>query len=259
MRSILCPIDGAKTLDDRLETALGLARAMQGHVSVQIASPFAELAVWEPFGGAALTAEVIEQVRREDTALAARVDARLAPQDVPFDVAQTAQAPIPAAYAGARFADVVVTSLADPLVEELVLGVRSPVLAVPKGTELTDYSQPVMIAWDGGIEAAHALRAAVPILALAGAVHIVTVDEKPDALPALDAASYLSRHGIHAEVHSVTANGPIAATLVDTARRLGAGLIVMGLFGRSRLRELLLGGVSRAMLDNSTVPLLLAH
>jgi hypothetical protein len=93
----------------------------------------------EPFGGAALTAEVIDQVRREDTALAAKVDARLAPQDVPFDVEQTAQAPIPAAYAGARFADVVVTSLADPLVEELVLGVRSPVLAVPKGTAMTDF------------------------------------------------------------------------------------------------------------------------
>lgn len=259
MRSILCPIDGAVTVDDRLETALALARVMDGHVSVQIASPFAELAVWEPFGGAALTAEVIDQVRREDTALAAKVDARLAPQDVPFDVEQTAQAPIPAAYAGARFADVVVTSLADPLVEELVLGVRSPVLAVPKGTAMTDFSKPAVIAWDGGIEAAHALRASLPLLHQAGAVHILTVDEKPDALPALDAATYLSRHGIHAEVHGLTANGPIAATLADAARRLGAGLIVMGLFGRSRLRELLLGGVSRAMLDNSTLPLLLAH
>ncbi|MFD2780137.1 hypothetical protein ACFS32_02265 [Novosphingobium pokkalii] len=162
MRSILCPIDGAKTLDDRLETALALARATDGHVSVQIASPFAELAVWEPFGGAALTAEVIDQVRQEDTVLAQRVDARLAPQDVPFDVMQTAQAPIPAAYAAARFADVVVTSLADPLVEELVLGVRSPVLAVPQGAPLTDFTGPAMVAWDGGIEAAHALRAALP-------------------------------------------------------------------------------------------------
>ncbi|MFD2780136.1 universal stress protein [Novosphingobium pokkalii] len=64
---------------------------------------------------------------------------------------------------------------------------------------------------------------------------------------------------MHAETHAIPASGPIAATLVDTARRLGAKLIVMGLFGRSRLRELLLGGVSRAMLDNSTLPLLLAH
>lgn len=259
MRSILCPVDGAKTLDDRLETALALARVTNGHVCVQIASPFAEMAVWEPFGGAALTAEVIAQVREEDRALAQKVDARLAPQDVPFDVMETAQAPIPAAYASARFADVVVTSLADPLVEELVLGVRSPVLAVPKGAPLVDFTGPVMIAWDGGIEAAHAMRAALPLLTRASAVHIVAVEEKPDALPALDAAAYLSRHGIHAETHAVQAAGPIAATLVDTARRLGAGLIVMGLFGRSRLRELLLGGVSRAMLDNSTLPLLLAH
>lgn len=259
MRSILCPIDGAKTLDDRLETALALARATDGHVSVQIASSFAELAVWEPFGGAALTAEVIDQVRQEDIALAQRVDARLAPQDVPFDVVHTAQAPMPAAYAAARFADVVVTSLADPLVEELVLGVRSPVLAVPMGAPLTDFTGPAMVAWDGGIEAAHALRAALPLLVRASAVHLVAVEEKPDALPAIEAAAYLSRHGIHAEAHAIPASGPIAATLVDTARRLGAKLIVMGLFGRSRLRELLLGGVSRAMLDNSTLPLLLAH
>jgi len=259
MRSILCPIDGAKTLDDRLETALARARTTRGHVTAQIASPFAELAVWEPFGGAALTAEVIDQVRREDHALAETLDARLAPQDVPFDVVETAQAPIPAAYAAARLADVVVTSLADPLVEELVLGVRSPVLAVPRGAPMTDFTRPAIVAWDGGIEAAHALRAALPLLALASAVHVVTIDEKPEVLPALDAASYLSRHGIHAETHAIAPNGPIAGTLTDTARRLGAGLIVMGLFGRSRLRELLLGGVSRAMLDHSPLPLLLAH
>jgi len=215
--------------------------------------------VWEPFGGATLTAEVIDQVRQEDAALAARVDARLAGQDVPFDVVQTARAPIPAAYAGSRFADVVVTSLADPLVEELALGVRSPVLAVPQGKPLLDFAGPVMIAWDGGIESAHALRAALPLLAQASAVHLVMVEEKADALPALDAAAYLSRHDIHAETHAIAPNGPIAATLLETAGRLGAGLIVMGLFGRSRLRELLLGGVSRAMLDKSAVPLLLAH
>jgi hypothetical protein len=179
MRSILCPIDGAVTMDDRLETALALARAMDGHVSVQIASPFAELAVWEPFGGAALTAEVIDQVRQEDTVLAQRVDARLAPQDVPFDVAQTAQAPIPAAYAAARFADVVVTSLADPLVEELVLGVRSPVLAVPQGAPLTDFTGPAMVAWDGGIEAAQMPARGTALLARASAVHLVAVEKSP--------------------------------------------------------------------------------
>jgi nucleotide-binding universal stress UspA family protein len=64
---------------------------------------------------------------------------------------------------------------------------------------------------------------------------------------------------VTAEVHAVEPKGTIAATIEETARNLGAGLIVMGVFGHSRLRELLLGGVSRALLDRSLIPLLLAH
>jgi hypothetical protein len=259
MRSILCPIDGTATLDDRLETALALARTTNGHVTVQIANPFTEMAVWEPFGGAVLTADVMQKARAEDRALADQIDARLAPQDVPFDVVTADEAPIPAAGAAARFADAIVTSLADPMIEELVLGVRSPVLAVPKGAPLVDFTGPAMIAWDGSVEAGHAMRAALPLLRLASAVHLVTVEAAPEALPACEAAAYLSRHGVHAQTHAVPPAGTIAATLAATAARLQARVIVMGLFGHSRLRELFLGGVSRAMLDHATVPLLLAH
>ena len=99
----------------------------------------------------------------------------------------------------------------------------------------------------------------MPLLAKAPAVHILTVRDKSDDFPATGAACYLSRHGIHAEVHERERNGSIAFTIEECARGLGAGLIVMGLFGHSRLRELLMGGVSREMLDRSQIPLLLAH
>lgn len=259
MRSILCPADAAATLDDRVETALALARATDGHVAFQIATPFAQMAVWEPFGGGAISAAAIADVRAADEALAKKLNDRLSPQDVAFDVGVIDQGRIEGAAAAARFADVIVASLDDPALEELALGVRCPVLAVPKGLPMLAYDGPVVIAWDGGHESANALRAALPLLQMASHVHIVTVREKEDNFPAIDAASYLSRHDVHAEVHEKERNGSIAFTIEEVARHLGAGLIVMGVFGHSRLRELLLGGVSRDMLDRSQIPLLLAH
>jgi len=259
MRSILCPVDNSATLDDRVETALALARAVHGHVTFQIATPFAELALWEPFGGAALSAEAINQVRAADEKLASDLDARLAPQDVPFDVVVIDEGRIEGVASASRFTDIVVTSLDDPALEEIGIGVRVPVLAVPKGAPMLTFDKPAVVAWDGGHEGAAALRAALPLLRLAGGVHLLTVREKGDDYPAAEAASYLSRHDIHAECHETERVGSISATIEDFAREHDAGLIVMGLFGKSRLRELLLGGVSRALLDRSVVPLLLAH
>jgi hypothetical protein len=259
MRSILCPADSADTLDDRVETALALARITRGHVTFQIATPFAQMAVWEPFGGAALSAEVINEVRAADEQLSVDLDKRLAPQDVAYDITLIDQGRVEGVAAAARFTDLIVASLDDPALEEVAIGSRCPVLALPKSVPMLAFDRPVLLAWDGGHEAAAAMRAALPLLALASSVHIVTVREKEGTLPARDAACYLSRHDIHAEVHEIERHGSIAATIAETAHSLDAGLIVMGLFGKSRLRELLLGGVSRELLDKSLVPLLLAH
>jgi len=259
MRSILCPVDTSPTLDDRVETALALARTLRGHVTFQIATPFAELALWEPFGGAALSAEAINQVRSGDEKLATRLDRRLATQDVAFDVVVVDEGRIEGVSSASRFADVVVTSLDDPTLEEVGLGVRVPVLAVPRGKPMLAFDKPAVVAWDGSHECADALRSALPLLRLAGAVHLLTVVENPNDLPNIDAASYLSRHDIHARCHEVERDGTIAETIAAFARDHGAGLIVMGLFGKSRLRELLMGGVSRGLLDKAEVPLLLSH
>lgn len=259
MRSILCPIDASQSLDDRVETALALARAVDGHVTFQIATPFAQMAVWEPFGGASISAAAIAEVRETDEKLRHDMEARLSHQDVAYDVDVVDAGRIEGMAGAARFADVIIASLDDPLVEELALGARSPVLAIPRGAPMLVFDGPVLLAWDGGHEAANALRAAIPLLRLASVVHLVTVREKGDDFPAGDAARYLSRHGIHAEVHEEEVNGSVAFTITETARRVGAGMVVMGVYGHSRLRELLMGGVSRTLLDRSVLPLLLAH
>jgi len=259
MRSILCPVDRSVTLDDRIETALALARATDGHVTFQIATPFAQMAVWEPFGGASISAVAITEAREQDEALLRELDARLARQDVAFDVTISDSGRVEAAAAAARFADIAIATLDDPVLEEMVLSLRSPVLAVPRGAPMLAFDGSVLVAWDGGHESANALRAALPLLGRASMVHLLTVREKDGSFPAADAACYLSRHGIHAELHEKDRNGSIAFTIEECAREVGAGLIVMGLFGHSRLRELLMGGVSREMLDRSKIPLLVAH
>ena len=90
----------------------------------------------------------------------------------------------------------------------------------------------------------------------------VTVVDGPvsEPVPATDALRYLSRHDIHAELKTVARDGDtVEERLEKEALALGAGLIVMGAFGRSRLRETIFGGVTRYLLTSGRVPLLLAH
>ena len=259
MRSILCPADSSNSFTCRLETALALGRALRGHVTLQIATPIAQIAAWEPFGGAVISATAITQARDEDEKLAKALAVQLGSQDVPFDIEMADDARTFALSSGSRLADVIVMSMADPALEEVALAVRCPILAVPGNQPLANFGGPILVAWDGGAEAANALRAALPLLRMASQVHVVTVFEKESDFPATDALSYLSRHDVHAELHEVAASGSVSDAISQTAERLGVGLVVMGLFGRSRLRELLLGGVSRDMLDGSKIPLLIAH
>jgi nucleotide-binding universal stress UspA family protein len=137
------------------------------------------------------------------------------------------------------------------------------VLALPPRvvTDLLDCR--ALIAWDGSRAAAHAMKAALPLLTRARQVDVVTIasngNSKGDECDAALALRYLSRHNIHAELHLVPASGSVAQTLLATAGRLESQLLVMGLYGHSRLRELLVGGVTREMIAKAGIALLVAH
>ena len=117
-----------------------------------------------------------------------------------------------------------------------------------------------VVAWDGGDEAALALRLAAPLLATAASVQVLTVEEKPSGLVAEDALRYLARHGVSAELVERQREGTTEATLAKAVADAGADLLVMGAYGRSRLREYLFGGVTRHFIADDAGPaLLLAH
>jgi nucleotide-binding universal stress UspA family protein len=118
----------------------------------------------------------------------------------------------------------------------------------------------VLVAWNGSREAARAVAEAMPLLKQSGQVVIVAVSEGDQTTSGDDIARHLSRHGIAAVLGAVEmgTGGPGQAVL-DEARRVGASLLVMGGYGHSRLLEWALGGATRHVLSQATIPVLMAH
>jgi len=135
-----------------------------------------------------------------------------------------------------------------------------PILLAPEAAPKTVGGK-IVIGWDGGVEAAHAITAAKPFLMHASAVEILNVS-KGDLDPALAdmLSDYLALHGVESNEHLIDpASRPVGEVLLEEAERGGCDLLVMGGYGHSRLRELLLGGVTRFIISHATVPVLLAH
>ena len=118
-----------------------------------------------------------------------------------------------------------------------------------------------MIAWDGGYEAANAVRAALGALQLASKVEIVRFNEAPEKMfQATELLEYLSRHGIHAELRiEHTPEAYVPAALLSCAEQIGATSIVMGGYGHSRIGEFVFGGVTRSLLKEAPITLFIAH
>lgn len=265
MRSILVQAGHDPDSDARIETGLAIARAHAGHITLHINTPVSSYVSIDPFGGAHIIAELLDQARERDDALTQHLSARLARDDVPWSIETSDRDPASALLSSARLNDLVIMSLGQtsgaggprPPVGAVAIGARTPVLAMPAGVGF-DAEGTAMLAWNGSDEAAHALRAAVPMLRRAAAVHVVTVTEERAGFPATDALSYLSRHDVHAELHQRERGlASVEEVLATCADDLAASYVVMGAYGHSRVRELLFGGVTRFAIDTTTRPLVL--
>jgi nucleotide-binding universal stress UspA family protein len=123
----------------------------------------------------------------------------------------------------------------------------------------------VLIGWNASREATRAVSDAMPLLSAADVVTVLTIDarEGPDAhgeLPGADISLHLTRHGVKAEIErTVSAGIPVGDVLLSRAADLGADLLVIGAYGHSRVRELLLGGATRSILHSMTLPVLMSH
>ena len=170
-----------------------------------------------------------------------------------------------------RYADLVVTSQdtgagdsVRGLPQYIALHGARPVLAVPPNYAGEPMLDEVVVGWDGSLQAVRAISAALPLLTRADSVRLALVNaERETGLhgeePGADIALYLARHGVKVDVVLQNSTAPVGEALLGIARAYGAGLVVTGAFGHSRYRELVLGGVTRVLLERSTVPVLVAH
>lgn len=134
-----------------------------------------------------------------------------------------------------------------------------PVLVAPR-QPITSIGQSCAIAWNGSAEGARAVTAAMPFLIKARAVTILVAEEEKGTPSAQDLENHLAWHGVSAEIrHVVPSGAAVGAALLRTCADIKADLLVMGAYTHSRLRQLILGGVTRHVLDHATLPVLLSH
>jgi nucleotide-binding universal stress UspA family protein len=150
-------------------------------------------------------------------------------------------------------------------VSRCVFASGRPVLVVPDVAPVASVGVNVLVAWNGSRESALALAAALPILQKAEQVHVLDGSEmNAEMLPVLPPpglVDWLERRGIRAsiEVLDTSPNHAAGAALLDAAHRMGADLIVMGAWSRSRLAQMVLGGTTRHLFMHGDVPMLVAH
>ena len=155
-------------------------------------------------------------------------------------------------------------AVADEVVDEAALFESGrPVIFVPFIQKTGLKLDRVMLCWDGSRAATRAIADSMPFLQKAKQVEIVMVASKAgksDEVPGADLGQHLARHGLEVEVKRITSPDiDVTSTILSYAADSSADLIVMGGYGHSRLREFILGGVTRGILETMTVPVLMSH
>lgn len=170
----------------------------------------------------------------------------------------------------ARFADVAILeadaeniSLHEGVLQEVLFASGRPVIVVPPDWTGSTKVQKAIVSWDGSAKAARALGDAMPLLSHASEVEIVSISGDPDASKHIDAAEIAPHVSRHCKKVTVTAlpaqNNDIAGALSSHAKQTRADLIVMGAFARTKLRQLVLGGVTSTMISVPPCPVLMSY
>lgn len=144
-------------------------------------------------------------------------------------------------------------------IDAALFGTGRPVIVVPAEVK-KGFGSKMAVAWDGSREGALAAAAALPLLAKASEVVVVTAREDNDVVEPSPLVRYLGSHGIEAKAWAYTPGGEsITEGLLGQADRAGADCLVMGAYGHSRLRERILGGATEGVLQKAKIPVLMMH
>ncbi|MCB2013454.1 MAG: universal stress protein [Sphingobium sp.] len=268
MKNILLLVHEDDGQEARLQAALDITRATGGHLTCLdvFTPPTIYVDMYGGGGGAVLIEQDAQQQAGQNrTAL----KERLAHEDVSWSWQEARGDLAREVTSAAELADLIVLNshfenfdYPDPVrvATNVVIQSGRPVLAVPDSCNGIVAAGRAMIAWDGSGPAANAMKAALPLLKLASDVTLFEVGEPDANYPATEAATYLSRHEVHAKVLGGDRDRTtVAEAILERGHHADAAYIVMGAFGHSPATEAIFGGVTRSMLTMSDMPLLLAH
>lgn len=278
IKDILVHVDSGKSSAGRIAAAVALAERFGAHVTglVLAVEPMPPIAV-PGMVPAILPSSMQEEVARAAASTAAQFAAAVTRAGLAPDCRTVSALAIDAARVAAlhaRHADL--TILGQPEKDEIaptgatfavdvIMAAGRPGLVVPYIGPRAALGERVLVAWNASRESARALNDAMPILERAKSVTVLTVNPEADGMeerrdPGADIALHLARHGVKVEAEravarEVSVGDAILAEIGDN----GQDLVVMGAYGHSRLREFVLGGVTRQMLQTMTVPVLMSH
>lgn len=267
MKNILLLIHDDDGQEARLQAALDVARAVNGHLACL------DIVVVPPIGGddvgLSSGAMLLDIERTKERANEARIKSRLAREDVAWNWINPDDFLQPAIRSASDLADLIVVSSEFPdlplldarrLAGNVALKSGKPVLAVPAKARGLNVTGDVLVAWDGSDPASAAVTAATPLLKLAALITLFEVRDASSQATIEDAATYLSRYSIRCDVVSEIASSRQVSTLILERAELGSyAYLVAGAYSKPPLVEALFGGVTRDLLRSCKIPLLLAH
>ncbi|MEQ1769530.1 MAG: universal stress protein [Devosia sp.] len=271
IKDILVRLSGSDQDNALIEYASSVARQFDAHLTGLYVHVMPEvLGITDPTGSSFLQ-ELIADTANRSLRHMASLQERFATLDVRNDLRRVELYPhevVEVLAFEARAADLFIDQLpygdaSDRGGEAVLFGSGHACLFIPADEPVMTRFATIAVGSNGSRESARAIEAAIPFMAAADTVIVIAVAEaKPAALqPAIEAdiGRYLSRHGIAAEVRTVASSGPPGSALLGQAVAAGADMLVIGGYGHSRWRELVLGGTTRHILSKSPIPVLAAH
>lgn len=273
-KTMLCVVRESETLDDA-RRAVDLASASGVHLSFAVVGialpPPAAVAYAAPLD---VWVEERDQIQAAISAKAEELEAMLKQADISGDVSQhyvVSGGASSLVGLRARYADLALIfpeteanrTLRDAALRGLIFEGGIPFIVTPAERTPSLRPESVVVAWNGTLEAARAVHAAMDIMSAAKAVSVAMVDPQETEWqsgeePGFDIAAFLARHGIAVEVDRLASGGKdVSDVMLRHAEVRDADLLVMGAYGHSRLREYVFGGTTRETLERTTVPVLM--
>ncbi|WP_370312135.1 universal stress protein [Sagittula sp.] len=277
-KTLLTVITDADLVDPTIAAAADLASAMDAHLDVLcLGVDRTQTGYYYAGANAMVLQETLSRASAEGESLAAAARKALGRTDVRWavdhGVAQLADLGRIVA-ARARFSDLAVLPKPygegcgielEPVLEGALFDGQVPVIVNPgSGVTLTAAPKRIALAWNESSEALRAVRYAMPLLKQADTVHVVVIDPPQHGPNRSDPggilSQYLARHGVKPEIDVLSKTMPrVSDVLLRHCADVEADLVVMGAYGHSRFREAILGGATRSMLEQTALPVFMAH